>query len=348
MIRIAVIGAGGMGAVHIRVLRTMPDVEITWIADQNLDRAAEFAARIGALATSDNAEAIGADDVDAIIVATPTRFHRPVVELAAAHGKHVFCEKPIARSLEDATEMVATCERAGVRLMIGHVVRFFPEYVRAHEVLTAGTLGRIGIVRTSRLSVSPQGTRAWFNDITQSGGMVVDLMIHELDTLRWWFGDVERIFAKGLSFTPYQPTRDYALATLRFTSGVIAHVEASWAHAGFRTLFEIAGEHGTLRHDSEAAATMRRERSGWAESIATDTPLPPVSLGSSAGDRPYAAELRHFIDRIADGQPFLTGGIEGLRALELALATLDSIQSGRPVSLAASRTSREMARERDA
>lgn len=332
MMRVAVIGAGGMGAVHIRVLTTMPDVHITWIADQNFERAASAAAAAGARPTTDNGEAIGAADVDAVIVAAPTPFHRPIVEQAATHGKHVFCEKPIARTAEDATAMIAACDTAGVRLMVGHVVRFFPEYVRAKEVLDAGTLGTIGTARTSRLSFSPQGERAWFNDLEQSGGMVVDLMIHELDTLRWWFGDVERIFAKGLTFTPFQPTRDYALATLRFKSGVIAHVEASWAHAGFRTMFEIFGEHGTLRHDSESTAAIRLERSNWADLAPETGPRAPVSYRAHSGDRPYAAELRHFVERIEDGQPFLTGGVEGLRALELSLATLESVRTGRPVT----------------
>lgn len=332
MMRVAVIGAGGMGAVHIRVLATLEGVQITWIADQHLERARSEAEAVGARATTDNLEAIGAEDVDAVIVATPTPFHRPVVEQAAAHRKHVFCEKPIARTVEDAAAMVAACDAAGVRLMVGHVVRFFPEYARARQVLDAGTLGTIGTVRTSRLSFSPQGARAWFNDLDQSGGMVVDLMIHELDTLRWWFGDVERIFAKGLTYTQYQPTRDYALATLRFTSGVIAHVEASWAHSGFRTMFEISGEHGTLRHDSEASAAIRIERSDWAELAPGMGPRPPVSYRGHSGDRPYTAELRHFVDRVGDGRPFLTDGTEGLRALELSLATLESIRTGRPVT----------------
>jgi UDP-N-acetylglucosamine 3-dehydrogenase len=333
MIRVAVIGAGGMGAVHIRVLATMPDVQITWIADQNLERARSAAVAVGARPTTDNNDAIAAADVDAVIVATPTPFHRPVVKQAAAHGKHVFCEKPIARTVGDAEAMIAACDAAAVRLMVGHVVRFFPEYARAKEVLDAGTLGTIGVARTSRLSFSPQGERAWFNDLEQSGGMVVDLMIHELDTLRWWFGDVERIYAKGLTFTPYQPTRDYALATLRFANGVIAHVEASWAHAGFRTMFEISGEHGTLRHDSEATAAIRLERSNWADSGPGMGPRAPVSYRGHSGERPYAAELRHFVDRIGDGKPFLTEGVEGLRALELSLATLESIRTGRPVTL---------------
>lgn len=345
MIRIAVIGAGGIGSLHVRVCQSLPDVQVTWVTDQNEARAAEVAATVGARATSDNAAAIAAADVDAVIVATPTPFHRAVVETAAAHGKHVFCEKPIARTVEDAEAMVAACAQAGVRLMVGHVVRFFPEYARAQEVLTAGTLGQIGVVRASRLGSSPQGARAWFNDLAQSGGMIVDLMIHELDTLRWWLGDVERLYAKGLSYTPHQPTRDYALATLRFTSGVIAHVETSWAHAGFRTLFEIAGEYGILRHDSDATANMRQERPNWVAEWSVASPQPPISVWGHWSDRPYRAELRHFVDRLEDGQPFLTRGEDGLRALELALSVLASVRTGKPITFVDGRAPRELLRE---
>jgi predicted dehydrogenase len=97
-------------------------------------------------------------------------------------------------------------------------------------------------------------------------------------------------------------------------------------------MFEISGEHGTLRHDSEATAAIRLERSNWAESGPGVGPRAPVSHRGHSGDRPYAAELRHFVDRIGDGTPFLTDGVDGLRALELALATLESIRTGRPVT----------------
>jgi predicted dehydrogenase len=322
--KVAVIGAGAMGAMQARVCAGLPDVSVAWVADQDQTRAAAIAGEVGARATTDNVTAI-AGDVEAVVVAVPTPFHRAVTELAAAHGKHVFCEKPIARRLEDAEAMVAACDRAGVRLMIGHVVRFFPEYAKIHQVLQDGTLGQIGLVRASRVSAPPGESRGWFSDLAASGGLIVDLMIHEFDTLQWYFGDVERVYAHGLSYTPHQPTSDYALAVLRFASGVIAHVEGSWAHANWRTALEIAGEHGILRHSGEESAPIRVER----RDPRVREPL--IARHGTFSEGPYQAELRHFFARLADGAPFAVEGRDGVRALEVALAVLASVRTGRVI-----------------
>jgi predicted dehydrogenase len=209
--------------------------------------------------------------------------------------------------------------------MIGHVVRFFPEFAKIREILQAGTLGQIGLVRASRVNGHPPGDRNWYRDLATSGGLVVDLMIHDFDTLFWYFGNVERVFAHGLSYTPYQPTSDYALAVLRFANGVIAHVEGSWAHGGWRTSMEIVGEHGIVRHNGDEAVPIRVERPTeiFQESLITRHWASHVS--------PYHAELRHFFDCLADGSPFATDGREGMRALEISLAVLASIRTGRPI-----------------
>jgi UDP-N-acetylglucosamine 3-dehydrogenase len=339
MARVAVIGAGAMGAVQARACADLPGVTVAWIADQDQARAEAVAAELGAQATTDNATALAAD-IDAVIIAVPTPFHRPVTELAAAHGKHVFCEKPIARTIEDAEAMITACDRACVRLMIGHVVRFFPEFAKIREILQAGSLGQIGLVRASRVNEHPPGDRNWYRDLATSGGLVVDLMIHDFDTLRWYFGDVERVFAHGLSYTPHQPTSDYALAVLRFGNGVIAHVEGSWAHGGWRTGMEIVGEHGIVRHNGEEAAPIRVERptETFQESLITRHWASHVSS--------YHAELRHFFDCFADGSPFETDGREGMRALEVSLAVLASIRTGRPIHFVDGRAPRDEIQEK--
>lgn len=336
MTNLAIIGAGTMGAIHARSCLDIPDARVTWVADTDAARAAALAAVFGARATTDTNAALGAPDVEAAIVAVPTDRHRAVTEQAAARGVHVFCEKPLARTAADARAMLAACARSGVRLMVGHVVRFFPEYARLYAELQRGAIGQVGVARASRLNrypaSAPGGARAWYADLARSGGPILDLMIHDLDTLRWYFGPVERVFARSLSDTPHQPQVDYALAILRFASGVIAHVEASWAHAGFRTALEITGEHGALRHASDETTPIRVERP-LPDPPASESPAPSGTLVPRgplpAG--PYEAELRHFLACLATGAPFLTEGTEGLRALEIGLAALHSARTGRPV-----------------
>src|SRR5829696_8253612 len=239
MKRIALLGAGAIAEVHLEAARQIPGAAITWVVDIDRAKADRLAAKAGARSTSDPAEAVGSEDTDAVIVAVPTPSHRAMVELAASFGKDILCEKPLARTRDDADAIVAACDATGVRLMTGQVVRFFPEYQRIHAALQENAIGKPGLVRASRVGPSPGPGRAWFNDSAASGGVALDMMVHEFDLLRWWFGDASRIYASGLAAA--QPDADYAQAVVRFASGVIAHVEASWAHAAFRTTIEVAG-----------------------------------------------------------------------------------------------------------
>jgi UDP-N-acetylglucosamine 3-dehydrogenase len=154
-------------------------------------------------------------------------------------------------------------------------------------------------------------------------------MIHELDTLLWYFGDIARVYGFSTTGATGDTTVDYAQALLRFQSGVIAHVEASWAHAGFRTRFEIAGEHGILAHDSEESASLRRDIPG------NDLIPARIERRTSSPYRPYHDQLRHFIDRLNDGKPFLVDGEQGRRALVAARAVQESARTGQPVFISA-------------
>jgi predicted dehydrogenase len=317
-----------MGRRHAQSAAALPNVVVSWIADQDLALASTLAEPLGARPTTDLGEAAAAENVDAVIVALPTPAHRGATELAAAHGKHVFCEKPIARTLADGQAMIDACRQAGVRLMIGHVVRFYPEYARIRDLLESGAIGTVGLARASRLNQHPRALRPWYADLETSGGLVVDMMIHDLDTLRWYFGEVERVFAHGLSYTDHAAAVDYAVAVLRFTNGVIAHIDASWAHARFRTAIEIAGEAGIIRHDSDQSSALRIERTDDDErSRGVLIPSSPQAEG------PYEAELRHFVESLRSGEQFLVEAEDGLTALSLALAVLESIRTGRPVHL---------------
>lgn len=327
VIRIAIVGAGTMGTIHAGSCVNLPAATVTWVADSDGARAETLARVCGARATTEVDAAVGAEDVDVVVVTVPTPFHRDITERAAAQGKHVFCEKPIARNLDDARAMVAACARAGVLLTVGHVVRFFPEYARIKALLAENAVGTVGVVRAARLNANPAGARAWYGDPAWSGGVIVDLMIHDLDTLRWYFGEVERVYARGLTHTLHQPTLDYALAVLRFENGVIAHVEASWAHATFRTSIEVAGSAGLLRHASEESNAIRIEHTTprAAETARVQVPRSPLAEG------PYQTELRHFLAAVAAGTPPLVTGDEAVRSLALALAVLESSRTGHPI-----------------
>ena len=337
--RFALIGAGGMGTVHARDIAGFPDAEITWVVDIDLARARKLAQMVGGRPTDSIDEALAADDVDAVVIALPTFLHCMATVKAAEAGKHVFCEKPIARTLDDAQKMIDACQQAGVRLMFGHVVRFFDEYMEIKQILDAGTIGQVGMVRASRLNTPVMGApgREWFADLDKNGGVIIDLTIHEFDTLRWYFGEVERLYAHGLSYTPYQKQRDYCMVSLRFENGVTALCESSWAHSNFRTAIEIAGKYGIITRSSEGSATLVIEStvdSAASSVMSSAAPsygqsnrvwLQPLPLS------PYQREKRHFLDCLRSGEPFLTPGEEGKKALALALAALESMRDGKTI-----------------
>ena len=220
--------------------------------------------------------------------------------------------------------MIDAAEAAGVHLLIGQILRFFPEFVKAKALVDSGAIGKPAIVRTTRATAHPQGRGGWFRDQKRSGGVVLDMMVHDFDWLRWTFGEPERIFAKGLAKRNIE-NLDYALVTIRFRSGTIAHVEGSWAYAGnFHVQVEIAGDKGLLDFDNEAAASVR-----W---ITHDQPrrvqLPMTPALRSA----HELELQHFVDVIAKGAEPRVTPHDGMMAVKMARAALESIETGRPVT----------------
>lgn len=331
-VRFAVVGTGGMGGTHARNLAGYPEAEVTWLCDLDTDRANRLAADIGGTVTADIDEALSADNVDVALIALPTGLHRMGVEAAAKHRKHVFCEKPIARHNDDAVAMIQACKDAGVTLMIGQVVRFFSEYMRIKEDLDNNVLGRIATARGSRVNPPVMERSPWFADVPVSGGVVLDLMIHEIDTFRWMFGEVERLYAHGLTFTDWHTKRDYSVAALKFRSGVIAHCEASWAHSAFRTKIEIAGVHGLIEQSGFGSSTLTLERT---TGVDYDSGLGQVSIAPQymrpSNMPPHLRELVEFIDCLRTGKPVPVPGEEGLKTLIVANAVLDSMRDHRPV-----------------
>lgn len=321
MLRVAITGAGGLGARHADNYANIPDTRVALIHDTDEDRARALAERVGAEATSDAGALVG-DDVDVVVVCTPTPAHSDYVIMAAQAGKHVFTEKPMARTMEEGRAMLAAVAETGVTFMVGHVVRWFPPYANARAMIQSGDIGEVAVVRVSRINSQPTGVDGWFADYAQSGGVLLDMAIHDIDWLLWTFGPAERVY--GVGCPDRMPLLDYALVTIRFRSGVIAHVEGSWADLGqFRTSFDIAGSGGLLRYDSRDNATLtvqKREAASGPVGTQGSRTLGPVS--------PLLLEDRHFVECILTGSDPMVSGEDALAAIEVALAGLESIVSG--------------------
>jgi UDP-N-acetylglucosamine 3-dehydrogenase len=310
-----------MGGVHLNAYANIPEVEVVGVADASRESAAAGAELVGARPYASYGELVAAEDVEVVDICLPTVFHRDLALRAADEGRHVILEKPIARTIEDAREILDAFSGDGPRLFVGHVVRFFPEYVGIKGKIDAGELGTIGVVRTSRRSPFLTGWNDWYADWHVSGGVLVDLLIHDFDFLRWVLGDVERVYARGVLGREYNRL-DYALVTLRFEDGTIAHVEGHWGYPGpFNYSIEVAGSRALLTADSTEPATL--------ELIGGQAESPELASGRS----PYEMELAHFVRCIASGEESIVKPGDAYEALRISLAATESVVKGEPVTL---------------
>ena len=328
MRRVGIVGAGLMAGWHAARWRRLP-VDLRGFYAPTTAHAEQQAREHGGRAFTSLDELLA--EVDVVDVCTPTSDHLQPVLAAAAAGKDIVCEKPLARHLGDGQAMINACAAAGVRLFVAQVVRFFPDFVRAKQVLDGGELGKVGVVRTVRGGNFPRPL-SWYGDFKRSGGVILDLSIHDIDYLRWLCGEVTRVFARGMTFAGVHGI-DHVLLTLRFANGAIGHVEGSWAYpsGNFRTFLEIAGDEGLLQLDNLASPltlTMQHEPGP----AAGEVPIPGGLLAPN--DDPYYRELKHFLDCLDRDDDFLVAPEDGLEALRIALAAIESERTGQPVELA--------------
>jgi predicted dehydrogenase len=328
MIRIGLIGAGVIADIHTGSFKQIDDTVVTKVFSTSVEDREKLAAKRGATAVATADDVIGADDVDAILVASPTATHADYTVRALEAGKHVFCEKPMALTIADADRMIAAAEKADRVLMVGLVLRWFHEFRKLKELIDARTIGDVRIIRTTRAAGFPRGRDDWYADYAKSGGLAVDMMNHDYDFLRWSFGDVERVMARGLA-TRGLDHLDYCLVLMRFASGVIAHVEGSWAHPSgtFFTRAELAGTSGLISFDSRRAVPFsiaRREATKGGPGVAV--PESPVD------ENPYLQEMRHFLGVVRGDETLQLTPEHARESLRIALAVSRSIETGQPVA----------------
>lgn len=327
MKRIGIIGAGNIARVHLAGWQRLP-VEVVGYYDVVPDAAQRFAQQYGGKAFDDLPSLLAS--VDIVDVCSPSHAHKDNVLAAAAAGKAIVCEKPLARHLADCEAIVAGCAQAKVPLFVAQVVRFFPQFAKAKRVIESGAIGKPGVIRTIRAGSYPRWG-SFFSNFELSGGVILDVGIHDIDFQRWCMGEVERVFARGLTFTG-KGERDHALITLRFRSGAVGHIEAGWAAppGQWRTHLEICGDGGMIEWDAEEnspIAQIMRNEAGTGKIYSEHSPTAPA-------DDPYYAELAHFFHSLETGQPFAVTPHDGLMAVKIALAAIESVRTGNVIELA--------------
>jgi predicted dehydrogenase len=321
--RIGICGAGFVAQAHAHGYAAQPDARIAVVVDPRLEHAERLAARYGAVATADFAALLG-HEVDAVSICTPTPTHAELAIRAMRAGKHVLCEKPIARTVEEAEAMITIAEETGVAFVVGHVARYEADHRRAREIVARGDLGVLRMASQSITGPFPEWSAGgWFADVAQSGGPVLDLAIHSFDYLLWLFGSrVVRVSAVGVQREI--PVHGYALVTLRFENGGIGLVEVSWIHPrgqGLLVRNELVGTKGRLAWDYDAIAALQVVRDEGREN---HTVVPGG----------WAAQAAGFLRAAREGAASPVSGREGLAALRVALAALESLETERTIALA--------------
>ncbi len=326
--RVGIVGAGSMGRAHAAGWRAA-DADLVGVVSRGGVSAQVLAEQHGARAFPDLDALM--QEVDVVDLCVPSDLHHPMTLRAAAAGKHVVCEKPIALSVADAHEMIEACQRAGVRLFVAHVVRFFPQYRAAAQAVAAGRLGGLGVLRFRRVAYPPRsGASSWFADESRSGGMICDLMVHDFDYAMSLAGPVARVFARSLRTRHPESNRDYALVTLGFESGAMALVEGGWVYPTgvFRTGFDLAGTDGAIEWDSDSTESIGRHLLPSESDAAPEVGLPLTVMAED----PYTTEIKHVHAALVHGTPFAVTPAEAAAALRIGLAARASLRTGRSVA----------------
>ncbi len=272
--KIGIIGAGFIGRFHARSIHGLirlglADADYVAVCDQDLERAESFA-RIAhvPLVTDDPDELIGSPDVNTVYVCTPTAEHKQLVLNAVNAGKHVFCEKPLARNLADAEEMYRAVQTSGVRHQVGLILRHSPIFTVLKQLTSDPKLGRLMtlVFRDDQFfPVQGHYASAWRKDVSVTGGgTLIEHSIHDLDLLTWLVGDVESLRAETGNFAGHPGVEDLATVSLRFAGGGTGQLTSVWHNVLDRPsgrLLELFFENGYFRVDDDFFGPIRYQTS---------------------------------------------------------------------------------------
>lgn len=320
--KVAVIGVGSMGRNHARVYSDLADVELVAVSDADPKRAQEVAKKIGTRAYTSYRELLAKETPDAVSIAVPTILHEEVGLAALEAGAHVLMEKPIAATLEEGRHLIEKAQSLERQLMVGHIVRFNPAIQALRQKLADGELGRIFQVFCRRAGPFPARIR----DV----GVVVDLAPHDVDLMRFIIGaDPVRLYAETEQRI-HTEHEDLLWGILRFADGVTGSLEINWLTPTKVRETLVLGERGMFRVDDLTQDLYFYENAHIKDvQWATLQALKGVSEGSMTRYaiprfEPLKAELQAFLKAIEDGEPTPVSGEDGLAALKISLALVES------------------------
>ena len=326
--KIGIVGAGFMGSTHAAAWVETP-AHLVGITAETCAECENLANQYQLEVYPDLTSML--EHVDVVDICTPTHLHTGMILQSAVAGKHVICEKPLSRTVAEGQQAIRACKQAGVKLLVAHVVRFFPQYALAKSAVDEGQIGKPSVIRLSRGSFRPKKPVGnWFLEESKSGGILMDMMIHDYDYARWIAGEVVSVYARKISTGHKEASVEYGLAILRHKNGALSHIAGGWAYPPptFRTHIELAGDQGLIEFDSDDTAPIR-------DLIRRPTAdAPDVGLPSSpTSESPYTTQIKEFYRALYDGSPVRVTPEDGLAAVQIAEAAIQSAESGLAVEI---------------
>ncbi|MBL8065138.1 MAG: Gfo/Idh/MocA family oxidoreductase [Chthonomonadaceae bacterium] len=325
MLRVGLVGCGFMGRMHANVYGALDTVELVAAYDKDVQIMSDYCAQFGC-ARAESFESLVDSEIDIVDICLPTHEHSRFTCQAARAKKHVFCEKPMALTLEQADDMTRTCRESGVKLMIGHCIRFWPEYVHLKQVVDSKSLGRLLSLNLTRYGQFPSWSADnWLADESKAGGGVLDMHIHDTDFAHFLLGEPDSMVSVG-TIDHTGPAQVFT--TMKFGETVV-HTEGGWnlpTHTPFKMTFRAIFERG--------AAIME----GGPYTIYEPGKEPHVphfeKLAASGGGNisdlgGYYHEIKYFVDQVKSGRELETVTPESSRqSLATTLREIAMIKGG--------------------
>ena len=341
--KIALLGAGFIADIHLESYhRFVPEAEVVSIYSRTEKRARSLAKKYGIREVHDSMEeAINEPGCDIVDICLPNFLHHKDVMLAAAAGKHVIVEKPLAMTLEEADEMIAACKARNLKLMYAEELCFAPKYERVRKLVEEGAVGKIFHLRQCEKHSGPHSD--WFYDVNQSGGgAFMDMGCHALAWFRWILGGnpkplnvsaaMQTILHKGRT-----QGEDNSVVIVEFEGGAIGVAENSWAkHGGMDDRIEVYGTKGVVYADlfmGNSAITYSESGYGYAMEKAGSTKGWTFTVFEEAFNQGYPQELQHFVRCVRSDEMPLVTGEDGRAVLELMYAAYHSARIGQKVKI---------------
>lgn len=317
-VRFGVIGCGTVaGYGHIPAVVNSEKAELVALADVNAKRLGEMGEKYGVDTYTEYIDLLKRNDIDAVIVATPTFTHCKIVSDAAKMKKHILCEKPISLSLEEAEEMIKVTRENNVKFMIGFTKRSSKRYIKIKELVDSSEIGELRFIKQISNWGGPiwGGIERYLWMINRGGGPLIDAAIHDFDLLRWYSGsEALSVYATGYFSKRDIVYPDNVFVLLNMGNGVTGYIEHSWAYGKKSiTEFHVVGTEGVVIMEGNEAEIVKGDE------------IRKIVLGDDK-DR-FLVQVNNFVESIIEDREPPVTGVDGKKALEIALAALESFRN---------------------